>query len=176
MALEQLDLTAATVQVLRAEVRTLMVGSRQVTMSVFQQLDMVPWGEITPFGRVRPPHKEPDDDGWVVGSSASNVLVRANWYKAHARYEPRWDDVDDREVERLSTRIAERERRVAELKDGAQVYFESLERVESDAAQLRQALKSLLHYKHDLPARLEAWRQARAAFRALPLIVLAGLR
>lgn len=42
----------ATVETLTAEVRTLMVGKRQVTMSVFNQLDWVDPQHIQPFGRV----------------------------------------------------------------------------------------------------------------------------
>ncbi len=44
----------ATVEALTAEVRVLMVGSRQVTMSVYGQLDQVDYGQIEPFGRVMP--------------------------------------------------------------------------------------------------------------------------
>lgn len=44
--------SAATVEVLTAEVRVLMVGNRQVTMSVYKQLDHVPAGELATFGRV----------------------------------------------------------------------------------------------------------------------------
>jgi hypothetical protein len=40
----------ATVETLTAEVRVLMVGSRQVTMSMFKQLDFRPVGEIDVFG------------------------------------------------------------------------------------------------------------------------------
>ena len=43
----------AVVKVLTAEVRTLMVGSRQVTLSVYGQLDHAPPEYIEPFGRVR---------------------------------------------------------------------------------------------------------------------------
>lgn len=43
----------ATVEVLTAQVRVLMVGSRQVTLSVFNQLDPVKPAAIMPFGRVR---------------------------------------------------------------------------------------------------------------------------
>ena len=43
--------TTATVETLTAEVRVLMVGSRQVTLSVFKQLDVVPLAEIEVFGR-----------------------------------------------------------------------------------------------------------------------------
>jgi len=68
--------TTATVEVLTAEVRVLMVGSRQVTMSVYKQLDWVePW-ELDPMGRV-----EPDSDGQVVSILGRDIvdgcLVRA---------------------------------------------------------------------------------------------------
>lgn len=44
--------STATVETLTAEVRTLMVGSRQVTLSVARQLDVVPPTHLEPFGRV----------------------------------------------------------------------------------------------------------------------------
>jgi hypothetical protein len=46
----------ATVEALTAEVRVLMVGSRQVTMSVYNQLDWATIAELDgdPFGRVHP--------------------------------------------------------------------------------------------------------------------------
>lgn len=43
----------ATVETLTAEVRVLMVGSRQVTLSVYRQLDSVDMWDMEPFGRVR---------------------------------------------------------------------------------------------------------------------------
>ena len=43
----------ATVEVLTAEVRVLMVGSRQVTLSVARQLDEAEPDWILPFGRIR---------------------------------------------------------------------------------------------------------------------------
>lgn len=43
----------AKIETLTAEVRVLVVGSRQVTLSVFRQLDRVSPERITPFGRVR---------------------------------------------------------------------------------------------------------------------------
>jgi hypothetical protein len=58
--------TAARVEVLTAEVRVLVVGARQVTVSVYEQLDWSAGLETAyfePFGRVRPrrPHC---GDGW----------------------------------------------------------------------------------------------------------------
>lgn len=51
---------SARVDVLTAEVRALMVGRRQVTLSVYRQLDVVDPDEIEPFGRVR---DGKDEDG-----------------------------------------------------------------------------------------------------------------
>jgi hypothetical protein len=63
--------TTACVEVLTAEVRVLMVGSRQVTLSVFRQLDRVDSALIQPFGRVRDKPANPGSDRVaVVGSSA----------------------------------------------------------------------------------------------------------
>lgn len=60
-----IDTTAsktATVETLTAEVRALMVGSRQITLSVYKQLDFAPANEIEPFGRVRPNSKGSQHD------------------------------------------------------------------------------------------------------------------
>jgi len=66
----------AVVDVLTAEVRALMVGSRQVTLSVYRQLDIVGHGQCEPFGRVRD-NKDPGGV-WVVGRDvATGVLVRS---------------------------------------------------------------------------------------------------
>jgi hypothetical protein len=68
----------ATVQTLAAEVRVLMVGSRQVTLSVYRQLDTVPEDEITPFGRVRDSKDEPATAVYVVGAHVdTGALVRS---------------------------------------------------------------------------------------------------
>ena len=58
----------AEVQVLTAEVRVLMVGSRQVTLSVYRQLDWMLPEEITPFGRVR------DDQTLKADNRATGTL------------------------------------------------------------------------------------------------------
>ena len=43
----------ATVEALTAEVRVLMVGNRQVTLSVAKQLDTVGFLDVEAFGRIR---------------------------------------------------------------------------------------------------------------------------
>ena len=45
--------TTATVTALTAEVRVLMVGSRQITLSVARQLDYAAFGDMEPMGRCR---------------------------------------------------------------------------------------------------------------------------
>lgn len=69
--------SSATVETLTAEVRVLMVGSRQVTLSVYNQLDWVPSSEIEPLGRVNPKDAL---HGWayIVGrNNDGGALVRA---------------------------------------------------------------------------------------------------
>jgi hypothetical protein len=68
--------TAARVEVLTAEVHVLQVGSRQVTLSVYSQLDTVPFDMIEPFGRVRP-RDTSSYEIQVVGRSDAGNLVRS---------------------------------------------------------------------------------------------------
>jgi hypothetical protein len=77
-----MNVQTTRVELLTAEVRTLMVGDRQVTMSIYHQLDWVDPREIEPFGRVHSKaHKFPAVE--VVGSR-DGILVRSylrkdNW-------------------------------------------------------------------------------------------------
>ena len=72
----------ATVEVLTAEVRVLMVGSRQITMGVFTQLDEVYEDDIEAFGRVRPRNSQ--DFIWVVGKHKDDgTLARSCVYGEH---------------------------------------------------------------------------------------------
>jgi hypothetical protein len=71
----------ATVEVLTAEVRVLMVGSRQITMGVFTQLDEVYEDDIEAFGRVRPRNSQ--DFIWVVGKHKDDgTLARSCAWRA----------------------------------------------------------------------------------------------
>lgn len=67
----------ATVDVLTAEVRVLMVGSRQVTVSVAKQLDEVPLVELTIFGRVN--IERGGADRWVIGADKRGNLSIAQY-------------------------------------------------------------------------------------------------
>jgi hypothetical protein len=66
----------ATVETLTAEVRVLMVGSRQVTLSVYGQLDFTAPQIIEPFGRVRPKDAE-EGYLYLVGRNPAGELVKA---------------------------------------------------------------------------------------------------
>ncbi len=74
----------ARVQVLTAEVRTLMVGFRQVTLSVYRQLDWVEPARILPFGRVNTEKRDTDTNVEVldVVGSASGILARSGTHKS----------------------------------------------------------------------------------------------
>lgn len=74
--------SSAVVETLTAEVRVLMVGNRQVTLSVYRQLDLVELEEMEPFGRVNDGRDESFEFVQVVGSHrATGALVRARAYK-----------------------------------------------------------------------------------------------
>lgn len=78
--------TTAIVETLTAEVRVLMVGSRQVTKSIYSQLDWISPYKIDPFGRVNAGTTGTDPYGYresydleVVGRNpVDGTLVRAH--------------------------------------------------------------------------------------------------
>lgn len=72
---------SATIEVLTAQVRVLMVGNRQVTLSVFAQLDSVAPDKIKPFGRVRDRVKH--GQVTVIGSDENGQLVRSEMNDPH---------------------------------------------------------------------------------------------
>jgi hypothetical protein len=153
----------ATVETLTAEVRVLMVGSRQVTMSVYDQLDWAALDEIEPFGRVAP-RKAEAGHVYVIGRhTESGALVRSCVH----------GDPGDP--------MAEIERYAADLKGkltqarGRADYWSRGNTKDSDdrAAFWRTA-------EQGLSATFDEWTRAGAAKSAewcsLPLIILAGLR
>jgi hypothetical protein len=88
-------IATATVATLTAEVRVLMVGSRQITRSVFRQLDEVPDGQCEVMGRVN----EDGSNTWVVGRDRRfGNLVRA---KAKLPYPPSVEPMSLAEKDRL---------------------------------------------------------------------------
>jgi hypothetical protein len=70
--------TTATVELLTAEVRTVMIGRRQVTLSTYRQLDEVAPEVVEAFGRVRDPAAMPTGGIPVVGRDRRDgVLVKS---------------------------------------------------------------------------------------------------
>lgn len=70
----------ATVQALTAEVCVLMVGSRQVTLSVAKQLDRVVLSDMHPFGRVNL-----GEPGTVIGRSLKTGALVLSSYDTYRR-------------------------------------------------------------------------------------------
>ncbi len=68
----------AIVEALTAEVRVLMVGSRQITLSVARQLDEVMPSMIKPFGRIRSNRNPGVNEIEVIGPNDIGELVRAS--------------------------------------------------------------------------------------------------
>jgi hypothetical protein len=91
--------TTTIVKTLTAEVRVLMVGSRQVTLSVYNQLDCIPHRQIDPFGRVNPRDADPGRVYAVGRDPETGVLARAKT--------PRWDEeLDRRPYKRSAEQLA----------------------------------------------------------------------
>jgi len=89
----------AKVEVLTAEVCVLKVGSRQVTLSVYNQLDCIPHRQIDPFGRVNPKDAQ-SERVYVVGRDReTGVLARA--------VTPRWgEELDQAPFRRAAEQLA----------------------------------------------------------------------
>ncbi len=69
--------TPAQVTTLTASVTTLQMGSKQVTLSVARQLDVIPFEDIEPWGKIRI-RPVPDKYTEVIGrSKIDGTLCRA---------------------------------------------------------------------------------------------------
>lgn len=135
----------ATVEVLTAEVRALMVGSRQITLSVFRQLDWVKWEECEAMGRVNDDKdKNYLDIGFVVGKHReTGVLCRAKLTTP-----PRWEEYDQANLnykEKWKETGTNSYKELAKKRDRYNQWWDE---------------NSLFYFN----------------FKALPLIVLAGLK
>lgn len=193
----------AEVQVLTAEVRVLMVGSRQVTLSVYRQLDEVSEERIEPFGRVR--DTSTSGEVWVVGRDTSTgALVRAvrrrdettdgllKWFDVDAEFDAlRWAIHDPAAV------VAEGGLHRSEFGDAlARATFDTLisaqtfrEACTNAPPKVRAVIEQLALEdpgggEEELRRSMQNLRTCRrrrarswfAEWEALPLIVLAGLR
>jgi hypothetical protein len=158
--------TTATVETLTAEVRVLIVDSRQVTLSVYGQLDEVPCTDIEPFGRVRPRDAE-QGRVYIVGrDKESGALVRSSaWI---------WDMVREPSVREM----ADQRRPVSKL-----IYMDlsELAWVAHPGNRYAGQAGGPVRVKAEAEiARRDAQREWMAEYgqdwETLPLVVLAGLR
>lgn len=167
----------ATVQALTAEVRVLMVGSRQVTLSVFAQLDECPFEEVEAFGRVR----ARDHDGlWVVGRRlVDGSLVKSQpgahavWPLSSGQYDAVdhwWAHVGYQERARMKTVSGKYSLGNGILYDGG------MRRCVSDAHSADDLWPSADRALSEIGIWLTAKRYAYKEAGELPLIILAGLR
>jgi hypothetical protein len=196
---------SATVQALTAEVRVLMVGSRQVTMSVAKQLDVIPLHQLEMFGRV----KLSDDDTWVIGADRETGVLSRACAEHTIPWSPVIDIVDDPNRRKplrcrvrqpnthydsglvdLSWPIGDRYRPIRLLADdmedrhGSRYLCQekgcscSSEHCTTDCMSWNP--RDYFHdIKHQVRAHVAAYTAERALIddaRAQPLIVLAGLR
>ncbi len=175
--------TAARVEVLTAEVRVLMVGSRQITLSVYAQLDDVEPGEITPFGRVAPRNGEVGcvyvvgasardaDAGTLVRSSHGSAASLRHWAERCRRMAALTGQREAAVRERDEAKAGEDGVRWRELRGRAAQLTAELERAGRFCFEGWTASKLTAEARRneDLTGRAALWE-------ALPLIVLAGLR
>jgi hypothetical protein len=141
----------ATVEALTAEVRVLMVGSRQITLSVVRQLDRVAPDLIEPFGRVRAARQPALNEIEVVGSVDGILAYSTTAARSHhcaPQHFPGWCD-EHRELGAGELEVAD----------------------EWHAYRLPRDLWEA-HYWYTYTDSAELW----AKWAELPLIVLAGLR
>lgn len=160
----------ARVEVLRAEVRVLMVGSRQVTLSVARQLDTVEPRKIEPFGRVRIDKDATGQMIEVVGSvdgvlarSAISRKLNTCSLKGHpdqqcAQYKRLWQGLhDEDEAQHAEARKAGRRPPISLPGSGP----------------AKRAFSE--HAEHDWWSYTDG-KTLYEAWERLPLIVLAGLK
>jgi hypothetical protein len=180
-----------TVEVLTAEVRVLMVGSRQITLSVVRQLDHADPGEIQPFGRVRTDRDSTLASAGIeqieVVGSAGGVLARSSASRDGHWCEGRPPSLAASVIARLCPdRRAELGSLIPVLRASGAI--RSAEGVQED---LREHGPGALRRPADLTVILAAagdhaahrWYDSHHpsqaiydAWSGLPLIVLAGLR
>jgi hypothetical protein len=176
----------ATVEVLTAEVRVLMVGSRQVTLSVARQLDWVERSELEPFGRVRLVAGEV-----LIGRDPGGVLTLAElWPETPSVPIIHRDELAQPILVCLTTLSENRD----EMTGGVTLPFEG-EMVGFDHPTFDLFPDCFQHEREGLPRCEQRWdfrgqersiralmvahqhlTARRAADESLPLIVLAGLR
>lgn len=169
----------ATVETLTAEVRVLMVGNRQITLSVFHQLDRCPAEDVKPFGRVRVTKDLPRDVVEIVGAAPDGNLVRANVSRPTTTF--RGMDIPS-EVEHHIAHSAglKRDQTIATSPKGRRLIYISNTSTSPCSVDwgcdLTKAAAAFEKWSVDWVDDLDQEMDLYETSSALPLIVLAGLR
>ena len=159
--------TTATVEALTAQVRVLMVGSRQITLSVYWQLDDVDSDKVDVFGRVAPSQAE---EGWTyaVGRhKESGDLVRCRVITSRQMMEKILYDEDAAIKARKEQGESYRRLAAYKNKDVIPTDWTGMAIAAEEEVAQRTAARAVLEVKMETDA---------VVFENLPLIVLAGLR
>jgi len=168
----------ATVEVLTAEVRTLVVGNRQITQSVVKQLDQVLHGDFEPFGRIRTGNFE----GWVGRQASTGALVRCFWDPPTPGRVSRELREAEASLERARTDFENMESGLAQVRAEYEGDTDNVYMINSAERRLETARDrldaSVRHWgqEEQWAASCEALWPKYKAWQQLPLIVLAGLR
>jgi hypothetical protein len=184
----------ATVETLTAEVRVLMVGSRQVTMSVYNQLDTAEYEDTELFGRVSPRDAEYGYIYFIGRHRENGSLIRGSVPSEVAAIKNEnpmlWDDIRGLrdEIVNFSGKIADHRRGTSwsvrcskedhsqctvHIRINGQWMNRQIAAVEADIERLRNEMAEL---EREGRQELAGARALAAAVSELPLIVLAGLR
>jgi hypothetical protein len=183
--------TTATVATLTAEVRVLMVGSRQVTMSVYNQLDTADRQDAELFGRVSPKYAQPGylylvgrhrDNGSLVrmriaGSAATIEAESDLWLAIHDR-RSRAEFLSGYIERHLKNpnhpcRSTDHSQCLVSVYHRGDLKRREIQDVETDIERLTAEASEL---QIDGDREMAAALAVAADAAALPLIVLAGLR
>jgi hypothetical protein len=175
--------TEAKVELLTAEVRTLMVGNRQVTLSVAKQLDRIGLEHLDPFGRIR----IGDDGNLAIGRDRRSGALAISAFRDYFS-DPTVDDLGDCRIRVCSGNRPNRNYYSLRYKDRS-FRVHAIECDECNIAGHAYGnekcpgwmmvgedpevgyLHLLLRFDED-----DAHRARHRAAKDLPLIVLAGLR
>ena len=172
----------ATVETLTAEVRVLMVGSRQVTLSVAKQLDRVPLDALSPFGRVAIPDIGSNSSWHLIGRHRDSGVLCLASLPARLPNIPLIGGLT-----RPVTVCRADSRYTAYLFEGRRVQFDDNASVTCDIAGHYSGLHGGARCGHwqtngvdgEIAAFIQAWDARRGAVESIwqmPLIVLAGLK
>lgn len=175
----------ATVETLTAEVRVLMVGSRQVTLSVYSQLDYADFEDIESFGRVRPKDAQLDYIYLVGRYRETGTLVRSSVPGGYQsiRQESGWRDYEYA-IQEARGRAAATARDMERNETWEKNHHDQLgdrhqcqvNKIEAELAEIEQAKADVARLEREY-AEIEApFKKQAAEVSRLPLIVLAGLR